>query len=79
MSTRYPNLDDDIVNFFEDFILEILKTHSFSSESLTTHIWSRYRCNVCSKSINYIVDHNYSNDAIDTLTCNEVIIKNILE
>ena len=78
------NLPQQIVNYYtlyfpdvKDEILPLLDTHSFTNEacSQSTVIFSfRFKCLVCNEYINYIVSLGGV-----TLTCDEVVIKNILE
>ena len=88
MSIIYPNLNIEIINtgYFTHEILEILNTHRFVLSDKNTYtyhsIWHTFHCTICNRSLNDIVDTSKllgGDIEIKALTCNEVIIKNILE
>ena len=83
MNSKYAKLDIEIVQFFENFILKKLNTHSFIRISPADHIqnnmWCDFYCNICNKDLDDIVGEDYMKNSAGTLTCNEMLIKNILE
>ena len=65
-------------------ILKILETHSFIINNDDYNFWLKYKCSICEKVIHDIVGRNdhydhYDNTLNNTLTCDEMMIKKILE
>ena len=65
-------------------IVKILETHNFiaiNTSNLKCNFWLKYKCLVCNEVINYIVGHDcdFNNTLENTYTCDEMVIKNILE
>ena len=70
----YPELNNnDLSKLFN-----ILNTHSIYDAGKTSNIWFKFECKKCNSSLDDIVGG--SPDVIESsLTCNEMIVKNILE
>ena len=72
--TYYPELNDnDLSKLFD-----ILNTHTIYDVGKTSNIWFKFECKKCNGSLDNIVGRG-SDVLKNTLTCNEMVIKNILE